>query len=306
MSNDEGNKPRSLREIAARAKEARAGTSSNHSASDLLGAFQVRPSGSPPSAPPGSLGGRSSQPPASVPPGQISAPPSSAPPLAPRTSAPPGSLPPPAAPASPPPATLRTPPATAAPTPLEAHPAPEVKVLPSTEPAQRSVTPILVGVGFVAVLGLGVVLLRKSEPTPTGTTFGVVTSSASVEPRPAPSPERSAPPQTTERTPAVASTDPTVVDINALGAAEPSTKVIPRASGAPPKEEKAPEVHATATATPGEPQASAPPKPMGSVGELHDEMKKRVGAIDQPEPSVDTSPGKNLDAKQEKPSNAAV
>jgi hypothetical protein len=45
---------------------------------------------------------------------------------------------------------------------------------------------------------------------------------------------------------------------------------------------------------------------MGSVGELHDEMKKRVGATDQPEEQPGAGPSGNPNAKQEKPSNAAV
>jgi predicted component of type VI protein secretion system len=184
-----------------------------------------------------------------------------------------------------------------------------VKVQAPAEPEQRSVTPILVGVGLIAVIGLGVVLTRKSEPTPTSTAFGGAASAAiSAEPRPAPTPEASTAARAAESAPPAVSVDPGVVDINALGTAEPSAKAAPRASGAAhPKEEKGPEAPASATApATSEPVASAAPRPMGSVGELHDEMKKRVGTTDAPEQPAETPHGKNPDAKQEKPSNAAV
>jgi predicted component of type VI protein secretion system len=181
-----------------------------------------------------------------------------------------------------------------------------VKVQAPAEPEQRSVTPILVGVGLIAVIGLGVVLTRKSEPTPTSAPFGGATSAAiSAEPRPAPTPEASAPARAAESALPAVSSDPGVVDINALGTAAPSARVAPRgsASGHHGDDHRA---EAPPPPPTSEPVASAAPRPMGSVGELHDEMKKRVGATDQPDQPGDSSPGKNPDAKQEKPSNAAV
>lgn len=319
MSNDEGNKPRSLREIAARAKEARSGAASSASASDLLGVLQARPSVPPPSAPPGSLGARPSQPPdgrPSSPPvsGRPSSPPVSSRPSAPpsgsplaaRPSGPPPSLPLP--PVSSPPATLRTPPATAVPAAAEAAEAtPEAKA-PAPEAEQRSVTPILVGVGLIAAIGLGVVLTRKTEPTSVAL-GGASPVVASAEPRATAKPEVSATAKAVESAPPAVSADPGSVDINALGTAEPSARAAPRASGAahhPGDDHKGHEVPTGTTSAPAEPVASAAPRPMGSVGELHDEMKKRVGATDQPEEQPGAGPGGNPNAKQEKPSNAAV
>lgn len=321
MSNEEGPK-KSLRDIAARAKEARNLSPTVTSAQDLLGAMQARPSSPPPaSSPPGALSARPSAPPGALsprpssPPGGLPPRPSS-PPDAARLSAPPASLPPrlsgaPAAPlpSTPPPASssgpLSTPPSTqrAGEAPKgKAAAAAEVKATPAAaEESKGSVTPILVGVGLVAAIGLGVVFTRKPEPPlqVAATTAPPVVSAApepKVEPKVEPKAEPSAAP---------APSDSGVVDINALAAADASGKAAPRASGPMPKaSDKAPD--APPPATTSEPVASAAPRVMGSVGELHDEMRKRAGSAEQGPEQADTGPGRNLDAKQEKPSSAAV
>lgn len=312
MSNDEGNKPRSLREIAARAKEARSAAPAA-SASDLLEALQARPSVPPPdSVPPGTLPSGSLR--------TLSSPPS-APPV---SSPPPASLPPPSQPkrvssppqsqASPtsisvPPTTLRNPGVAG-----EAGGAVDSEVnkdssLPlATPPAheQRSVTPILLGVGLIAALGLGVVLTRKKEPS--SEVLSAPAISAEVKANSASEPKVSASGAPAESVVPSVSAEPGIIDINSLGA-EPSAKAAPRGSGPLHKAGDAPEIAAaSAVPPPAEPvaTASAAPRPMGSVGELIDEMRKRVGATDSLEESTDKGPAKNLDAKQEKPSNAAV
>lgn len=323
MSNDEAPK-KSLRDIAARAKEARNLSPTVTSAQDLIGAMQARPSSPPPSAPPGSLSGRPSAPPPSAPPGSLPARPS-APPgsLSGRPSAPPGSLPArpsglPERPSAPAPENRASLPPVAAPSPAVAaapesapasaspptHPAgiplPEKKgevAAKPTEEQQKSVTPILIGVALVAALGIGVVMTRKPEGPVATPVVAAATSApeikAEVKPEPSAAPVVTAAPA-----------ESGVVDINALSAADPSSKAAPRASGPLAKaSEKAPDAPPPVTS---EPVASAAPRVMGSVGELHDEMRKRVGATEQGEQAAATGPTGDPNAKQEKPSKAAV
>lgn len=315
MSNEEGNKPRSLRDIAARAKEARSGATSSDSAAELLGALSNRPSSLPPppgSLPPGSLGARPSVPPE----GQVSAPPSLRPSLPPPIEAPPNSTASPAS-VSVPPTTLRTG-SSKTPTPLEAPASatpsespPAAKEAPANE--NRSVTPILVGVGLIAVIGLGVVLTRKPEASATPLQGATVVS---AEPSKTSMPEVKAAVSAPEvkAAPLASGPEPGVVDINALAAPDGSHRAAPRASGLAVhhgadhgKEGAVASAAPVVSAAPApEPVASAAPRPMGSVGDLQEEMRKRVGATDQPVEQPVAGGGGNPAAKQEKPSNAAV
>jgi hypothetical protein len=175
------------------------------------------------------------------------------------------------------------------------------------------VTPILVGVGLIAAIGLGVVLTRRPETSATPLQGATVVS---AEPSKTSMPEVKAAVSAPEvkAAPVASGPEPGVVDINALAAPDGSHRAAPRASGLAVhhgadhgKEGAVASAAPVVSAAPApEPVASAAPRPMGSVGDLQEEMKKRVGATDQPVEQPVAGGGGNPAAKQEKPSNAAV
>lgn len=340
-------KPRSLREISARAKDAAARPSiPPPSTQDLLSLVPTRPSappGSPgerPSAPPGSLPGRASSPPGALPP--LSRPPGSLPPLS-RT--PVSALPPPPGPVSalPPPrdpnasgdrpsaSALASPPAGRDSGKIDlaalsasarvSEPAPSSlssttrsteasatasAARPSTKPAaaeSKGSGGLIAGViGVLALIGVGVVVTRSPAP-PANAPAKVTPSAAPVitaEPAPTVKAAESVAPA------AQPPSDPAAFDINALSGATPEASGKPglRVGGPLPKAtESAAPVAAPVVSAPV--VASAAPVPMGSVGALMDEMRKRVGADGKPVEETAQGPSGPA-AKQDKPSQGAV
>jgi cytoskeletal protein RodZ len=170
----------------------------------------------------------------------------------------------------------------------------------ATEPEKKGSGALIAGViGVLALIGVGVVVTRAPTPPPQTTTKIAVSAPPVVAEPP--------PPATTAASAAPAAqppSDPAAVDINALsGAAEASAKPGFKVGGLLVKaaESAAPAATAVASAAP---VVSAAPVPMGSVGALMDEMRKRVGSDGKTE---ETSQGPSGPAaKQDKPSGGAV
>lgn len=332
MASDDEPKPRSLRDIAARAKEATARQSvapPPGDTADLFGALQARPSTPPLSSPPGTLISvppppatgdhgpaptiRSSglPPPPSRPTPSASVRPPSSFPGAPETQRAAASLavgaPEIAAPVGPPPA------GASADEPRPAAPVSMVGVQVTTtegghkqEQVRRSMMPVLAAVGAVAIAGLVAVMMRHNEPL----TLPAGMASASAAMSAAPAASSAAPAASQAPVEPAGSAAPAdsggAVDINALASADAATqaRVAPTATA-----NGAATATATATATTAAAvaSASAAPRPMGSVGDLQDEMRRRVGATDTAAAPEQAAPsGGNPDAKQDKPSTAAV
>jgi hypothetical protein len=155
-------------------------------------------------------------------------------------------------------------------------------------------------IGVLALAGLGVAATRSSPQPAANAATRVEVSAAPVVKTAAPAPASAAPAAP------VASADPGVVDINTLSVAgaDASSKPGFKLGGPLPRTTES----AAAPAAPvvsAAPVVATAPAPMGSVGELMDEMRKRVGAEGKKDDEGSGGPAGPA-AKQDKPSQGAV
>lgn len=151
-------------------------------------------------------------------------------------------------------------------------------------------------IAAVVIAGGAYFALRGSPPPAAPVTPTTPSAPIKAEPLPSAVPAPSAAPR---------ASDPSVVDIGSLGTT-PSAAVSafgPRPDAGAPKDKDDGKDPPAASAAPV--ASAAPPPPSGSVGDLAEEMRKRVGAKDSPDgPKEDAK--ETSDAKQSKPSNGAV
>jgi hypothetical protein len=161
-----------------------------------------------------------------------------------------------------------------------------------------SALPIVGGILLLAGIAATAVVMsrQKSPPPPPVATAETTTAATTAPPAPTAAPALS-----------VAKSEPGVMDINALSeAASASASVVARVPGPMPKVGDKPDTSAAAPAEVAPPPTASAvaAAPMGSVGELKDEMAKRVGHQDGTEGGEGQAAGPA--AKQDKPSMGQV